>query len=334
MCRNGLHWSITLWLNKKAPCSHCCLSLPCIDVDSLCPFFFFFFLNLPVSGSQDIRNIIPFSGNGFVLGGRSQVGKPVGKAQTSGVASTPMTLFPPSSPSKTPSSLPPLSAFSGRTNPSSLPSSRPAGLTGPNAPIKRSVSNTKVFVNINGSPVRIYKPSIRSGGQEVKKVKQRSIDDLLSGAKFRDPAAAASTSSRLKDSATSPFFSPPRPAQPCGGATGGSARATQPSGSQASKKRPLDDSRGSTIYDFFRRTSGGGSANAESPSVRSGAATVVSPSSSAPSSSFTPSFPAPTPSSSISSSSSYSSSALMVNCPVCQARVLESKINEHLDYCL
>lgn len=43
------------------------------------------------------------------------------------------------------------------------------------------------------------------------------------------------------------------------------------------------------------------------------------------------------PSSSTSSSSSSSSSSsvvMMVSCPVCQAKVQESKINEHLDSCL
>lgn len=266
--------------------------------------FILSFFHLP--GSQDIRNIIPFSGNGFVLGGRSQVNKPVNKA----LPSSSNTLFPPSSqtPPKTPSSHSVLSALNGRTNPNSLPSARPAGLTGPNAPTKRSISNTKVFVNINGSPVRIHKPTSQSGSiQEMKTVKQRSIDDLL-----RKPASSVSTSNRQNNTptSTSTLVSPPRATQPCGGATGSPANA-----SQASKKRLLDNSRGSTIYDFFHKASGSGL----SPSS----------SSSATSSSFTSSLTA-----SSTSTSSASSSALMVSCPVCQVRVQESKVNEHLDSCL
>lgn len=296
-----------------------------------------FFFHLPVSsvsGSQDIRNIIPFSGNGFVLGGRSQANKPVGKASPAGVRSSPN--FPTVSQIRTPSSLPVLSALNDRNIPNAHPPKRPPSLAGPNAPIKRSVSNTKVFVSINGSPVRIHKTHSGSGSHEVKKIKQRSIDDLMNAANSRKPTGPPSASNREKDCGTSApsLFSPTQnnsAAQPGPSAKGSPAKATQPNAnnaSQASRKRPLDGGRGSTtIYDFFQRTSGGISTGAESPSA---AQPSPSSSSSSPSSSLTSFFPGPAPSSSTSSASF----AVMVNCPVCQAKVQESKINEHLDSCL
>lgn len=251
--------------------------------------------------------------------------KPVGKVSPSA--------FPPSSQAKTPGSLPVLTALNDGNIPNGPPPVRPPSLAGPKAPVKRSVGNTGVFVSINGSPVRIHKPG--SGGHEVKKIKQRSIGDLLNAANSGKPAAEPSTSNREKASATSvsPYFSPPqsnhaatlpRSSQHGPNAKGSPAKATQPNASQASRKRPLDDRQGSaTIYDFFQRTSSGDSASAVLPSAR--------PSSSSPSSSSTSSFPAPTPSSSSSSSAPF---AVMVNCPACRAKVQESKINEHLDSCL
>ncbi|KAM9798485.1 DNA-dependent metalloprotease SPRTN [Neosynchiropus ocellatus] len=149
------------------------------------------------SGSQDIRNIIPFSGKGFLLGGKSSLSQvPV----TGSPASSP--LPPTASPLKPPASLEPLEA-----------------------PKKRSVGNARAFVNINGSPVRIHKPS--GGRQAVDGTRQRSIEDLFSRTPATSPAPPK-TSVRPPPTTASAGGPPPR-------------------------KRPRGAGESAGIFDFFQK---------------------------------------------------------------------------------
>ncbi|XP_042359382.1 DNA-dependent metalloprotease SPRTN [Plectropomus leopardus] len=322
------------------------------------------------SGSQDIRNILPFSGKGYLLGGKSQTSTSASPSHTPVVPSSPKKLFTPSSPAKSLSSPVGPGLYNNGIS-STFPSIRPATSTGQKPPIKRSVSNTRVFVNINGSPVKIPKPNRSS--QEADKVKQRSIEEL-----FKSPRKSSTSNTETKrDSLTSPnsatassIFAkhqniqaalPHRTSQPSPsnsshsvvstGTKGSPAKQTQSKyfnnsrsdntsgaagAAQVSRKRPWDDRGGSSsIFDFFQKTLGSNSAasreqvEAKSPAMQQRTASSTPASSSSSSSlhssaelhSFTP-------------SSLSSSSAVMVSCPVCQAKVQESKINQHLDSCL
>ncbi|GLD73814.1 sprT-like domain-containing protein Spartan [Lates japonicus] len=300
------------------------------------------------SGSQDIRNIIPFSGNGFLLGGKSQSPTssspshkppvPVVRTPSPGPISPPKKLFTPSSPAK-PLTSPVRSGLENTGISSTSSFIRPAASTGQKPPIKRSVSSTRVFVNINGSPVRIPKPHSSSSSQGAEKIKQRSIEDLFNSTGIRKSVGQSSSSNTetKRDSPTSPkrttsatsassFFpkqqtkvSPAKPLQSkyfnhssSDSAVGGSG------GGQTSRKRPWDErSSSDSIFDFFQKTSGSDSAvsresmKTKSPTMQQRTVTAIS-----------------------STSSSSSSSVLMVSCPVCQTKVQESKINEHLDSCL
>ncbi|KAM4632791.1 DNA-dependent metalloprotease SPRTN [Polymixia lowei] len=373
------------------------------------------------SGLQDIRNIIPFSGKGFLLGGMSQSSavlspsykppEPVQKRPIPGPSSPRKPLFSPPSLTKNLHSpvLPGLDP-SAKGSTSGLPLAR-AGLSGgQKAPIKRSVSNTRVFVNINGSPVRIPKPRSNgsgrgavkpySDGTETLKAKQRSVQDLFNNRGLRAAESGASSSSSAtvskppaetkgeapslpetdRKSMSTASASPPLSKQhsnhsssfpptskpsstkashsksPSPVPTGSKRSPTKPNppvskyfkdpshdgtpgaaaGPPASRKRQWHD-RGSSanISSFFQktvgsesaaagelgRTKGGASAAAKSPAVQQRPAT----------SSPTSSFPS---SSGLQNVASSSSASLMVSCPVCQAKIQESKINEHLDSCL
>ncbi|TKS75524.1 SprT-like domain-containing protein [Collichthys lucidus] len=334
----------------------------------------------PAPGSQDIRNVIPFSGKGVVLGGSSQPSSkplvPVVTTSSSSLVSSPKKPCTPSSPAKSISSPVHNKGLSG-----AFPSIRPATSTGLKPPTKRSVSNTRVFVNINGSPVRLSKShgSSSSGSQEANKIKQRFIEDLFSSTSSRKSGSLSSTSNTetKKDSLTSPnraasssfpkqqsthSASSPRTSNPSSsqskssvvstGTKGSPVKPTQSKyfnhsngdstsgaagGGQPSRKRPWDDrSSSAAIFNFFTKTLGGDSAasresaKATSPAMQQRTATATTTSSS----SSTSSLHSSAGPHSVSSSSSSSSSALMVSCPVCQAKVQESKINQHLDSCL
>ncbi|XP_040919670.1 DNA-dependent metalloprotease SPRTN [Toxotes jaculatrix] len=341
------------------------------------------------SGSQDIRNIIPFSGKGFVLGGKSQSSTssspshkppvPVGKISLSSPTSSPKKLFTPSSPAKTLTS-PVHSGLDNTGISSAFPSVRPAASTGMKPPVKRSVSNTRVFVNINGSPVRIPKHHSSSSSQGAEKIKQRSIEDLFNSTGIRKSVGQSSFSNTntKTDSLTSPtsIMSSTSPSSffPKQHSSSSSSKSVVPNkgspakqtpntkyfsqsnsdstsgaagGGQTSRKRPWDDrSSSASISDFFQKTLGSDSAasresiKTKSPAVQqrtaTSTATTTSSSSSSTSSLHSSAGLHSVTSSSSSSSSSTSSSsfALMVSCPVCQAKVQESKINEHLDSCL
>uniref|UniRef100_G3NUT8 DNA-dependent metalloprotease SPRTN n=1 Tax=Gasterosteus aculeatus aculeatus TaxID=481459 RepID=G3NUT8_GASAC len=321
------------------------------------------------SASQDIRNIIPFTGKGFLLGGQSQSSMSSSPSPTAALPSSPKKLFTPSSPAR---SLDSPARFRPNNNghSSAFTSIRPATSTGKKPPVKRSVGNTRAFVSINGSPVKIPKPHGGGRSQESYQIKQKSIEDLFSIKCIQRSANQSSTSNpeaerdslTLANRATNASASSPTASKPSETRSSHSGFSTKTQGSPAipthsryfspsnsdgtsgasstglaSRKRPWDDLRSpSSIADFFQKTSLSDSAaprepmKTKSPAMQQRTATASSSSStaslhsSAGLLSFNPS----------SSSSSSSSSALTVSCPVCQAKVQESKINQHLDSCL
>ncbi|KAK5903223.1 hypothetical protein CgunFtcFv8_007021 [Champsocephalus gunnari] len=272
-----------------------------------------------VSVSQDIRNLIPFSGKGFQLGGNPQP-SPV-------VPPSPKKLFPPSSPAK-----------------SLVPSIRPASSM-VQKPLKRkSVGNTRAFVNINGSPVRISRP--RSGAATVAKTQIKTRRET----KRDPPNAAFSASGAIPKQLENDLTSTASPSEPSHsvvstGTKGSPGKPSQskyfsPTNSDAkseasgsaptSRKRPWNERGNSpSLYDFFQRALGSDSAaprelgKTQAPAMQQRTAT----SSASSSTSSLPGMLTFTPSSS-------SSSALMVSCPVCQTQMPESDINQHLDSCL
>ncbi|XP_077566677.1 DNA-dependent metalloprotease SPRTN [Stigmatopora nigra] len=147
------------------------------------------------SGNRDIRDIIAFSGKGFVLGGN-----PI--------------------PSTCSASL----AVSKHATPS--PRVTPA----PQTPAKKSVGNTKAFININGSPVRLSEVGRRR--QNSEKLKQTSLDSLLD----------KSVSLDSPRSSNSPIWTDSSP--PSTSSQLGDAKLT------SWKKRPLDNS--ASIIDLFK----------------------------------------------------------------------------------
>uniref|UniRef100_A0A8C1YWW3 DNA-dependent metalloprotease SPRTN n=1 Tax=Cyprinus carpio TaxID=7962 RepID=A0A8C1YWW3_CYPCA len=126
----------------------------------------------PSSGSQDIRNLIPFSGRGFILGGNKQTSadkqsQSPPKAQPEPLAS------PPDSPL-----LPRLQPIEANSSASTVPR-------------RKSVSNTNAFTNVNGSPVRIAKVNGLRG-------KQRSVRDLFQAIVLKSPERAANVAGSSK----------------------------------------------------------------------------------------------------------------------------------------
>lgn len=247
---------------------------------------------------QDIRNIIPFSGKGFVLGGNSQSSAsspasqkqvtPVANASSSKAIFSPKKLFAPSSPNKALGS-PVHSNLDDKGNCNAVASSRSANVSGLKPPVKKSVGNSKAFVNINGSPVKIPKPWSSS-----------STPDRYSSVALKGSHGGPAEPTESK------YLS----------------QSSNGNGS-ASRKRTWDVRNNSaSIFDFFQKAMSSDPSLKIKPSAEqqtAAAATSTATTSSGPSSS---------------TASSSSSAALMVSCPVCQAKVQESKINEHLDSCL
>lgn len=278
--------------------------------------FEFVRFHLPGSGLQDIRKIIPFSGKGFVLGGSSQssTSSPSSQKQAAHVANAPSSEL----------------VFAS-SSPRTLASPAPSGLddrrkrisaAGQTPPVKKSVGNSKAFVNINGSPVKIPKLQSVASNTDGKKAQQKSIEDLFG---FRKPPTKGSAVGGCDSSAPDRFSS-----VAFKGSHGGPAGATESkyfnhssNHSSSSRKRTWDVHNDSaSIFDFFQKAM----SSDPSPKVKppagqqtAAAATYTATTSSGPSSS---------------TASSSSSAALSVSCPVCQATVQESKINEHLDSCL
>uniref|UniRef100_A0A3P9PUF4 DNA-dependent metalloprotease SPRTN n=1 Tax=Poecilia reticulata TaxID=8081 RepID=A0A3P9PUF4_POERE len=192
-----------------------------------------------------LQNVIPFSGKGFLLGGMSQTSSSSAPSRSPSVPFSSISV-----------SSPVCSGLSDQTN--SISNARPS--FGVKPPAKRSVGNTRVFANVNGSPVKVSK----SPGERMR---QASIQELFD--------------------------------------------------SQASRKRSRDDrSTSASIFDFFEKTM-----NSSSTAARETGKTQTASAAT----------PASLHSGSSSSSSSSSSLVMMVSCPVCQAKIQEQKINEHLD---
>ncbi|KAG7263194.1 hypothetical protein CRUP_020498 [Coryphaenoides rupestris] len=126
----------------------------------------------------DIRNMIPFSGKGVVLGGTSQ-------PSASQTPPVPVLKSPFSPPSQNNLSSPTLS-WPGSPGKKGSPLVRPAANKSPK---KQSVGNHKYFVNINGSPVKIPKPhggrngvgALKQGtsGEKLLNAKQSSVKELF-----------------------------------------------------------------------------------------------------------------------------------------------------------
>ncbi|KAM8847131.1 DNA-dependent metalloprotease SPRTN [Synchiropus picturatus] len=221
------------------------------------------------SGSQDIRKIIPFSGKGFLLGGESS-------SSQVPVTGSPALPLPPSPP-KPSASLKPLSS------------------TGLEAPKKRSVGNTRAFVNIDGSPVRIQRPG--NGRQAADRTRPKSLEDLFS----RKPAASPA----LPKTSIQP---PPL--------SGSSRDRTAAAGGPPPRKRPRDAADSAGIFHFFQKT------------LSSQAAASAAQGTSGTSGTSTP--PPPVPQ----HTEPAAVPRVTVPCPVCQQMILESSINQHLDSCL
>ncbi|XP_004083927.1 sprT-like domain-containing protein Spartan [Oryzias latipes] len=274
------------------------------------------------SGSQDIRNIIPFSGKGILLGGNSQ-NSPSSSAPPN--AATAFTKTPLSIPVSSPQKL--LTPTSPVNTLGSPKTQRPfINSSGKNPPV-RSVGNTKAFININGSPVKIPKVRISSGDQGADGKKQKSIQELFKNSTLRNSDSQSakpenkatdrlSTSSSITEKPKNRGVSEGTRSLPDSIRASGAA-----GGSQTTRKRSRDDQSGSAgIFDFFQKISA-----ASAVPVRTtlpAASNCASP------------LTCPSQTSERPGSSSASSSILMVSCPVCQAKVQEPKINQHLDSCL
>ncbi|XP_060739853.1 DNA-dependent metalloprotease SPRTN [Tachysurus vachellii] len=113
------------------------------------------------SRSQDIRNVIPFSGRGIVLGGSTQPSAPVQNPPIQSPTRSPKPLQEPV-----------------RTSPADLRSPYSSTTALP----KKSISNHKAFVNINGSPVRVTKTN-----GSLMRPKQTTVQDLFKTAILKSP---------------------------------------------------------------------------------------------------------------------------------------------------
>uniref|UniRef100_A0A673IAU3 DNA-dependent metalloprotease SPRTN n=1 Tax=Sinocyclocheilus rhinocerous TaxID=307959 RepID=A0A673IAU3_9TELE len=168
------------------------------------------------SKPPNIRNVIPFNGRGFVLGGTS----------TNKQSQSPPKAQP------EPLTSPPDSPLLPRLQPSEANSFKRVSSGASNVPRRKSVSNTNAFVNVDGSPVRISKVNDLKG-------KQRSVRDLFQAIVLKSPERAVS--------APESNFPSPRSI--------GSPRTsgTTPSGA---KKRSWDDHKSEHIFDYFQQTNG------------------------------------------------------------------------------
>ncbi|KAI4798595.1 hypothetical protein KUCAC02_020623 [Chaenocephalus aceratus] len=263
-----------------------------------------------VSVSQDIRNLIPFSGKGFQLGGNPQP-SPV-------VPPSPKKLFPPSSPAK-----------------SLVPSIRPASSM-VQKPLKRSLSATPELLSTSTA---LHTSLRRSTGQPSNPETKRDPPNAAFSASGAIPKQLqnnlTSTASPSEPShsvvSTGTNGSPGKPSQSKYISPTNSDGKSEASGSApTSRKRPWNERGNSpSLYDFFQRALGSDSAaprelgKTQAPAMQQRTAT----SSASSSTSSLPGMLTFTPSSS-------SSSALMVSCPVCQTQMPESDINQHLDSCL
>uniref|UniRef100_A0A8B9HS41 DNA-dependent metalloprotease SPRTN n=1 Tax=Astyanax mexicanus TaxID=7994 RepID=A0A8B9HS41_ASTMX len=175
------------------------------------------------ASKKPASKIIPASSTaGFVLGGNTQ---PPASIQKPPSQSSTQQLRTPEKPAKTPP-----------TDTRPQPSSNHVEPCTVTALPKRSVSNTKAFININGSPVRITKDN-----SNLIRPKQRTVQDL-----FQSSTSITSSNSRhfgsgshvSASTSSRPFGSPQKP---------GAAPAA------GGRKRPREDRNSAHIFDFFQR---------------------------------------------------------------------------------
>uniref|UniRef100_A0A3Q2PL30 DNA-dependent metalloprotease SPRTN n=1 Tax=Fundulus heteroclitus TaxID=8078 RepID=A0A3Q2PL30_FUNHE len=138
----------------------------------------------PARPGKDIRNVVPFSGKGFVLGGASHAFPSSSTSLSPWLAASPSSISSPKTP-PTPSS-----PFAGLSSPPRSGSSDPTDpiCAGGKPPVKRSNANSRVFVSIDGSPVRLPRSQSRAGSQRGDAIKQTSIQDLFNGSALRKSA--------------------------------------------------------------------------------------------------------------------------------------------------
>ncbi|XP_077443459.1 DNA-dependent metalloprotease SPRTN [Stigmatopora argus] len=160
------------------------------------------------TGSRDIRDVIAFSGKGFILGG-NPIPSPCSASSAVSKPATPS---------------PPLRVFPALGWPTRQDRKTPA---------KKSVGNTKAFVNVNGSPIRLSDLGRR---QNSEKLKQTSLDSLF------DKSPGKSVSLDWPRSSNSPTWTDSSP--PSASSQLGDAKLT------SWKKRPLDDS--ASVIDLFK----------------------------------------------------------------------------------
>ncbi|KAK7133452.1 hypothetical protein R3I94_015362 [Phoxinus phoxinus] len=200
------------------------------------------------SGLQDIRNVIPFSGRGFILGGNTQTSTNM-PSQSPPKAQPEPLVSPPDSPL-----LPRLWPI--ETN---LPKRVSKGAS--NVPRRKSVSNTNAFINVNGSPVRISK------GKDLRG-KQRSVQDLFQAIVLKSPERAASAPGSSKPATDVTTANPAK----CNGASSSSALDATPFGKtslinnhhSSTTTGPKPDSIESYLSKYF-----GSSAKTEFPDSKS-----------------------------------------------------------------
>ncbi|TRY81311.1 hypothetical protein DNTS_005239 [Danionella cerebrum] len=238
------------------------------------------------SGSKDIRSFIAFSGKGFVLGGNA---------------------FPPAASHTPPASL--ASPEQQRFN--TLGSGTSRGLC------KKSVGNSKAFISVNGSPVRVSKARAkpRSGG-DLHKAMVPSSGRPFSSSK---PATGDSSLNLMGNSISSTSASVPnssgntRPVNLSCSSTDVKSEASTSSefhfkpdgisGKPQSKKRSREEHYSGEISDYFQRMITVEDEGSSVPGIYDDQVSSLP-------------------------------SQIMVHCPVCGVKVPQSTINEHLDSCL
>ncbi|XP_051730801.1 DNA-dependent metalloprotease SPRTN [Ctenopharyngodon idella] len=193
------------------------------------------------SGSQDIRNIIPFSGRGFILGGNMQTS--TNKQSQSPPKAQPEPLV-----------SPPDSPLLPRLRPFETNLFKRVGSGASNVPRKKSVGNTNAFINVNGSPVRISKGNDLRG-------KQRSVRDLFQAIVLKSPERAASASSSSKPDTEATAANPAK----CNGPSSSSAKTSLINNHHSSTTTgPKPGSTESNLSKYF-----GSSAKTEFPDSKS-----------------------------------------------------------------
>ncbi|XP_048841614.1 DNA-dependent metalloprotease SPRTN [Brienomyrus brachyistius] len=320
------------------------------------------------SGGQDIRNVLPFSGRGFVLGGSSQLSSPKKPTEPHNgrlpgepldswnILRSPPTTTVPRDAKVSPQSSP-STASSQFTGSSSFGKYQDAAKSHPSG--KKSVSNTKAFINVNGSPVRIsatgsHETKPLNSQTDISRAKQKSFDELFHNKGAKSLLRSGVSSSRasklssettrlsdvsngriLEDTLTSKSFTHSavegtssnvkKPIIPVSTPSGSSRSG--PSGSCLNSKHLKSPEKSGSTVPVSRKRPWDGHL---SPHIfdffqrTSGGSDLRRTAEKLPAC-VTPPSTLPGPD---------GASSLTVSCPVCQITILESKINDHLDSCL